>query len=216
MNLVFLGPPGVGKGTQSALVAKELGLLHLATGDLLRAAGRAGTKTGLEAKTYMDAGLLVPDEVVNRLVRERMEQGDAEKGVLLDGYPRTTAQALALDATLKALGRVIDGVFDLQAPDAVLVERISGRRTCGKCHAAYHVKFAPSKKGDLCAKCGGALVQRSDDELVTVKARLEVYRKDTAGVSEHYRKSGTYALIDSNRPIDTVTADVLGRAKKLS
>lgn len=216
MNLVFLGPPGVGKGTQAAMVAKELGLVHLATGDLLRAAGRAGTKTGLEAKTYMDSGLLVPDEVVNRLVRERLEKGDAGRGVLFDGYPRTTAQAVALDGTLKALGRKIDGVYDLQAPDAVLVERISGRRTCGKCHAAYHVKFAPSRKGEMCEKCGGALVQRTDDELVTVKARLEVYRKDTAGVSEHYRQTGTYELIDSNRPIEAVTSDVLGRAKKLS
>ncbi|MCC6737558.1 MAG: adenylate kinase [Planctomycetia bacterium] len=215
MNLVFLGPPGVGKGTQAATVAKELGLLHLATGDLLRGAIRAGTRTGLEAKGYMDAGRLVPDDVVNRLVRERLEQGDAARGVLFDGYPRTTPQAESLDATLKGMGRRIDGAYDLQAPDAVLVDRISGRRTCGKCQAAYHVKFAPSSRGEECGKCGGALVQRSDDKPETVKARLEVYRKETAGVGEHYRKSGTYALIDANRPIDAITADVLGRARRL-
>ncbi|MEK7466512.1 MAG: adenylate kinase [Planctomycetota bacterium] len=215
MNLVFLGPPGVGKGTQAAQVAREMTLAHVATGDILRAAVKEGTKTGLEAKTYMDAGNLVPDEVVNRLVRERLERKDAEAGVLFDGYPRTGVQAVSLDGTMKVLGRRIALVFDFQAPDAVLVERISGRRTCGKCQAAYHVKFRPSGKGELCEKCGGTLVQRSDDKPETVKARLEVYRKDTAGVGEHYRKTGTYAAIDANRPIEAISADVLGRAKRL-
>ncbi|KAF0245131.1 MAG: adenylate [Planctomycetota bacterium] len=216
MNLVFLGPPGVGKGTQAAQVAREMGLAHVATGDILRAAVKEGTKTGLEAKGYMDAGKLVPDEVVNRLVRERLEKKDAEKGLLFDGYPRTGAQAASLDGTLKELGRRVEMVFDFQAPDGVLVERISGRRTCGKCQASYHVKFKASSKGDACEKCGGALVQRSDDRPETVKARLEVYRKDTAGVGEHYRKTGTYAAIDANRPIEAISADVLGRAKRLS
>ena len=215
MNLVFLGPPGVGKGTQASQVAKLLGLAHVATGDMLRAAAKAGTKTGLEAKAFMDAGKLVPDEVVNRLVRERLSEKDAANGVLFDGYPRTTEQASSLDGTLKELGKKIAMVFDFQAPDAVLVERISGRRTCGKCQAAYHVKFKPSGKGDSCEKCGGALVQRSDDKPETVKARLDVYRKDTAGVGGYYRKSGSYAEIDANRPIDSISADVLGRARKL-
>lgn len=215
MNLVFLGPPGVGKGTQASQVAKEIGLVHVATGDILRAAVKAGTKTGLEAKGFMDAGKLVPDEVVNQLVREKLQERESAKGVLFDGYPRTTAQAKSLDGTLKELGRKIDMVFDFQAPDAVLVERISGRRTCGKCQAAYHVKFKPSGKGESCEKCGSPLVQRPDDKPETVKTRLDVYRKDTAGVGDHYRKTGTYAEIDANRQIASISADVLGRAKKL-
>jgi len=215
MNLVFLGPPGVGKGTQASQVSKEMKLVHVATGDILRAAAKAGTNTGLEAKGFMDAGRLVPDEVVNRLVRERLSEKDAQGGVLFDGYPRTTAQAKSLDGTLGELDRKVAMVFDFQAPDAVLVERISGRRTCGKCQAAYHVKFRPSSKGDACEKCGGALVQRTDDKPETVKARLDNYRKDTAGVGDYYRKSGSYAEIDANRPIDSISADVLGRARKL-
>jgi len=215
MNLVFLGPPGVGKGTQAALVVAAMRLLHVSTGDILRAAVKAGTKTGLDAKTYMDAGKLVPDDVVNRLIRERLSEKDTEKGVLFDGYPRTIGQAQSLDATFRELGRKIDAVLDFQAPDAVLVERISGRRTCGKCNAAFHLKFAPSKKGEMCDKCGGALVQRSDDRPETVQQRLNVYRKDTAGVGEYYRKAGTYAEIAAWRPIEQISSDVLVRVKKL-
>lgn len=216
MNLVFLGPPGVGKGTQAVQVARALGLAHVATGDILRAAIRAGTKTGLEAKTHMDEGKLVPDDVVNRLVRERLAEKDTENGVVFDGYPRTKAQARTLDLALAAAERKVNGVYDFQASDEIVVKRISGRRTCGKCQAAYHVSFAPSKKDDQCEKCGGALVQRSDDLPETVLQRLEVYRKDTAGVSDYYRKSGNYAAIDANRPIDVIAADLLTRIKKQS
>lgn len=214
MNLVFLGPPGVGKGTQAAKVAAALNLTHVATGDILRAALRAGTRTGLEAKTFMDAGRLVPDDVVNRLVREKLQSEPDGRGVLFDGYPRTLAQAGTLEVTLRELGRTLDRVLDFRAPDAALVERISGRRTCGKCHAAYHVKFAPSTKGERCERCGEALVQRTDDLPETVNKRLEVYRKDTAGVSDRFRKSGIYEEIDADRPIDAVTKDVMERVGK--
>ncbi|MBI2920366.1 MAG: adenylate kinase [Planctomycetes bacterium] len=216
MNLIFLGPPGVGKGTQALQVAAYAKLAHVATGDILRAAVKAGTKTGLEARSYMDSGRLVPDEVVNRLVRERLEEKDTQGGVLFDGYPRTPAQAQSLDAALRELGRKISGVFDFQAPDAVLVERISGRRTCGKCQKAYHVKFAPSKAGESCETCGGALVQRSDDKPETVQKRLDVYRKDTAGVGDHYRKAGVYQAIAADGPIGAITEDVLARVKRLA
>ncbi|NUN48640.1 MAG: adenylate kinase [Candidatus Brocadiae bacterium] len=215
MNLVFLGPPGVGKGTQAATVAAALNLAHISTGDLLRAAIAAGTKTGLEARASMDAGRLVPDEVVNRLVRERLQEKDAAGGALFDGYPRTPAQAQALDGILRDLGRRVDRVLDFQAPDAVVVERIGGRRTCPRCSAAYHVTWAPSRRDGECEKCGGKLEQRSDDRPETVKHRLEVYRRDTRGVSEHYRSSGTYVMIAADREIAAVTADVLEQLKGL-
>jgi adenylate kinase len=215
MNLVFLGPPGVGKGTQAVSVAKAFGLVHVATGDILRAAVKAGTKTGLEAKSFMDAGKLVPDDVVNRLVRERLQEPDAASGVLFDGYPRTAAQAQSLETDLKDLGRTIDGVFDFQAPDAVLVERISGRRTCGMCQAAYHVKFKPSKAGGQCERCGGDLVQRADDRPETVQKRLEVYRRDTAGVGDRYKSKGLYAVVAADREIGAIAAEVMEKARKL-
>jgi len=193
MNLIFLGAPGAGKGTQAAIVSEKLGIPTISTGNLLRAAAAAGTKAGLEAKSYMDKGALVPDETVVGVLKDRIAEPDCEKGFLLDGFPRNTAQAQVLED----LGVKIDLVISLEVEDEEIMERMSGRRVCLKCGATFHVKNAPSAKGDLCDKCGDPLVIRADDKPETVADRLKVYHETTEPLKLFYGERDVLSEIKS-------------------
>ena len=175
MKLIFLGPPGAGKGTQAAIISKKLGIPTISTGDMLRAAVKAGTPTGMKAKTFMDAGKLVPDEVIIGIIGERLGESDCAKGYILDGVPRTIAQAEALEHS----GVEFDRVISLEVGDEAIVKRMSGRRVCAKCGATYHVESKPPKKSGICDECGGELTIRSDDKAETVRDRVAVYHKET-------------------------------------
>lgn len=205
MNLILLGAPGAGKGTQGALLEERLGMGRIATGDLLRAAVREGTPLGQKAKGYMDAGELVPDEVILGLVGEAAASGNN----VFDGFPRTTVQAEALDELLAAQGQKIDAVVVVDVPDDLLVRRIAGRRSCPKCGAVYNVHFQPPKQEGVCDRCGNALTQRADDTEETVQRRLEVYREQTEPLVEYYRQRGTpLHAVDGTQPVDDVFADL--------
>lgn len=204
MRLVFLGPPGAGKGTQAKQLASARGLLHLSTGDMLRDAIAKGTPTGKKAREFVDKGFLVPDEVVDALVAERLAGKDAGKGWILDGYPRNKSQAEAL----RRLGAELSGVLYLHVDDERLVKRISGRRSCPKCGAVYHLEAKPPKTAGACDACGTALVQRKDDEEKVVRDRLEVYHRNTAPLVRFYEEAGLLRRIDGDRPIDTVSAAI--------
>ena len=186
MNLILLGAPGAGKGTQAEILCKKLGIPSISTGNILRAAIKDGTPTGLKAKSYMDAGKLVPDEVIIGIVGERLAQPDCAKGCILDGVPRTIAQAEALDAH----GIHFDAVLSLEIADSVIEARMTGRRTCHTCGATYHIKAAPPKQEGICDKCGGELEQRKDDQPETVKHRLEVYHNETEPLKDYYQAHG--------------------------
>ena len=188
INMVLLGPPGAGKGTQAELLVKAYGFLHVSTGDMLREAVKEGTPTGLEAKEYMNRGELVPDEVVTKLVIERMKQQDAQKGVILDGFPRTKKQAESLDEALKGEVRKIDIVLYMRTSEEVAVQRLSGRRMCVVCNKNYHVTNMPPEKEGICDLCGGKLVQRDDDQPDTVKNRLKVYEDQTKDLISYYKE----------------------------
>lgn len=190
MNIIFLGPPGVGKGTQAAHVVSKFKIPHISTGDMFRAAIKNGTEYGLEAQKYMVAGNLVPDEVTINIVRERLAQDDTRHGYLLDGFPRTIAQAEALDQICEELDLPVKKVINLIADNDLLIRRITGRRVCRNCGAIYHVETLPSKVEGKCDKCDGELFQRSDDSLEKVKVRLEVYETQTAPLIEYYRNKG--------------------------
>ena len=186
MKIILLGAPGAGKGTQAELISKKLGIPTISTGNILRAAVKAETPVGLQAKSYMDAGKLVPDEVIIGIIQERLAQSDCAGGFILDGVPRTIAQAQALDAH----GIHFDAVLSLEIADSVIEARMTGRRTCHSCGATYHVKAAPSKREGICDKCGGALEQRKDDQPETVKHRLEVYHNETEPLKGYYQAHG--------------------------
>jgi len=205
---IFLGPPGAGKGTQAARLAQRAGVPQIATGDMFRAAVREGTPLGREAKRYMDAGQLVPDHVTLGLVRERLAQPDCRAGFLLDGFPRTVAQAEGLEAVLAELGVGLDGVLYFDVPDAVVVERLSGRRVCPACGATYHVRFDPPQVEGRCDRCGAELVQRPDDREETVRQRLEVYRRQTQPLVDYYRDAGLLHTVAADRPIAEVEAEI--------
>ncbi len=190
MRLVLLGAPGAGKGTQAKLLASHLGIPQVSTGDMLRAAVTADTPLGRKAKQFMDRGVLVPDTVIIDLVRERLQQPDCAAGYILDGFPRTVAQAEALQKTLDALHTALDRVVSLEVPIEELVERIAGRRTCRECGAMYHVRFSPSKAEGRCDVCGGELFQRDDDREETVRRRLMVYAEQTAPLIHFYEERG--------------------------
>ncbi|HEU4457025.1 MAG TPA: adenylate kinase [Longimicrobium sp.] len=210
MDLILLGAPGAGKGTQGVLLGEKLGVPKIATGDMLRDAVRAGTELGRQAKAVMDAGHLVSDEIVLGLVRERLSQGDAAEGAIFDGYPRNVAQARALDALLGELGRKIDAVVYLEVDDDAIVRRMSGRRTDPETGTVYHVEHNPPP-ADVAARC----VQREDDSEETVRHRLNVYRENTAPLVEHYRAAGVPVhTVDGDRPIEVVQSEIsslLGR-----
>ncbi len=190
MRLILLGPPGAGKGTQAKLLADKLGIPQVSTGDMLRAAVKAGTPLGREAKQYMDRGALVPDGVIIGLVRERLQHQDCARGYILDGFPRTVAQAEALGKTLTELKASLDHVVSLEVPTEDLVLRIAGRRTCRNCGAMYHVRFSPSKTDGRCDACGGETYQREDDREETVRRRLQVYIDQTAPLIHFYSARG--------------------------
>jgi adenylate kinase len=196
VRLVLLGPPGVGKGTQARMLEAEFGVPQVASGDLLRAGARDKTALGLEAKGYMDKGALVPDELVLKLVDARLQEPDALKGFILDGFPRTVSQAETLAKMLEARGQKLDRVVAITAPDEELIKRISGRRTCRDCGAMFHVIYDPPRNMNLCNSCNGELYQRDDDAEDTVRMRLQVYAASTRPLLEHYDRLSLLARID--------------------
>ncbi len=210
MRLILLGPPGAGKGTQAKRLIERYGIPQISTGDILRAAVRDGTDLGKKAKEYMDAGELVPDEVVIGIIEERLQEADCAKGFILDGFPRTVAQADALNRVLGNLGQAIDHVVSIEVPDEELVERLTGRRTCRGCGAMYHVKFSPPVADGVCDKCGGELYQRDDDREETIRARLKVYHDQTAPLVEYYEKAGLLRRIPGQGSVDEIYARIEG------
>ena len=209
MKLILLGPPGAGKGTQAKMLTEEFTIPQISTGDILRAAVKDGTAMGLKAKEYMNAGGLVPDEVVVGIVRERLQEDDCNNGFILDGFPRTVAQADELQASLQAMGKELDRVISLAVDAEALVERLTGRRTCKECGRGYHVKFDPSREADVCDACGGALIQRDDDQEETIRKRLQVYADQTSPLISYYRETGVLLELDGMQPISQVQEKML-------
>lgn len=207
-NLVLLGPPGAGKGTQASRIVAVYGVPHISTGDILRAAVKNQTEMGLEAKKYMDAGELVPDSVVIGIVKDRLQEPDTAKGFLMDGFPRTIPQAQALDKVLESLGRAITKTIVLLVDEELLIQRLTGRRICRNCQTPFHVIFTPPITQDVCDKCGGELYQRDDDTEETVRNRLEVYRKQTEPLIEYYDKQGVVVRIDGAQEPEATFADI--------
>ncbi|MBM4124565.1 MAG: adenylate kinase [Nitrospira sp.] len=214
MRLVFLGAPGVGKGTQAERVAAQFHHPKISTGDILREAVRNKTALGLEAKACMDQGQLVPDAVVIGIIREKLAEPACARGFLLDGFPRTVAQAEALTGLLESTGQRLDRVFNFAVPRAEVVRRLSGRRSCPKCQAVYHVDSAPPQRTGLCDRCGADLMQRSDDLKETVEARLAVYEEQTAPLIAYYRQRGILSELDGSGPIEEVHRRLLGLLPK--
>jgi adenylate kinase len=205
MRLVLVGPPGAGKGTQAQFVAAHLGLVQISTGDIFRANVSQGTPLGKQAKEYMDAGDLVPDEVTIAMVKERLAAPDAGTGFLLDGFPRTVPQAIQLDDILAELGSKLDVVMELVVDDSEVVRRLSGRRTCRSCGHIWHVDFDPPTRDSTCDNCAGELFQRDDDQPATIRHRLEVYYEQTAPLVGYYAERGILVGIDAMGPVDDVT-----------
>ena len=208
MNLILMGLPGAGKGTQAERIVEKYGLPHISTGDMFRAAIKEETELGKKAKSYMDAGELVPDDVTIGIVRERLGKADCQKGFLLDGFPRTTAQAEALDNLLADMGRQIDAVLYIDVDRDSLLERLTGRRICSQCGATYHITLNPPKEEGVCDKCGGELFQRDDDKIETVKTRLEVNEKQQKPLLDFYNKKSCLQEINGNQDIDDVFASI--------
>jgi len=205
-RIVLFGPPGVGKGTQAARLRDALNVPHISTGDILRENVKSGTELGKQAKAFMDAGKLVPDDLVIALVADRLSRDDCKAGYIFDGYPRTAEQYKALESILAEKGMPAQAVLFFSVDDSVIVERISGRRVCRSCGSVYHVKFSPSPKGDICNECGGELYQRSDDNEASVAQRLEAYREMSKPLLELYRESGLLHEIDAADAPDVVYA----------
>lgn len=208
MNLVLMGLPGAGKGTQAERIVEKYHLPHISTGDMFRAAISEGTELGQKAKSYMDLGNLVPDEVTIGIVRERLGKDDCRNGFLLDGFPRTVAQAEALETILSDSDRQMDAVLYIQVDDKKLMDRLTGRRVCRECGATYHVIYNPPKEEDVCDKCGGELYQRKDDKEDTVRARLEVNLKQQQPLLNFYEDKGYLKTIDGNQEIDQVFTSI--------
>lgn len=206
--MVLLGPPGAGKGTQAKLLQEEFAACQISTGDILRQAVAQQTPLGQEAAQYINRGALVPDDVIVNLVAERLKQKDCERGFILDGFPRTIAQAESLDAILKRMNLSLNGVLSVQVPEQVIIERLAGRRTCKSCGALSHVAFNPPKKAGVCDRCGGELFQRDDDREGTIANRLKVYESQTAPLVDYYRERGLLRAIDGVGAIDQIRARV--------
>ncbi|WP_068783680.1 adenylate kinase [Paenibacillus phocaensis] len=209
MNLLFMGPPGAGKGTQAETIVNEFGIPHISTGDAFRLAIKQGTPVGMKAKEYMDQGLLVPDDVTVGIVRERLQQPDCEKGFLLDGFPRTLSQAESLEELLEGLGRKLDHVINLKVDRNKLLARLTGRRICKSCGATYHVIFNPPAQEGVCDKCGGELYQRSDDNEESVGTRLDEYINKTAPLLKFYEDKGLLRQVDGEQEIDAVSKEIV-------
>ncbi|MGW6389325.1 adenylate kinase [Streptomyces sp. NPDC055103] len=215
MRIVLVGPPGAGKGTQAAYLAKNLDIPHISTGDLFRANISQGTALGLEAQSYMKAGQLVPDSVTIGMAKDRMEQPDAVNGFLLDGFPRNVAQAEALDEILKAGHVQLDAVLDLEVPEDEVVKRIAGRRICRNDSAhVFHVTYNAPKTAGVCDACGGELYQRDDDSEETVRRRLEVYHTETEPIIDYYRSQNLVSTISALGKVDEVTSKAMAALKK--
>ncbi|MCR5220035.1 MAG: adenylate kinase [bacterium] len=208
MRIVLLGPPGCGKGTQAKEIVSSYNIPQISTGDMLRLAVKNGSPMGKEAKKFMDEGLLVPDKVVIGIVEERLQGSDCQDGFILDGFPRTIPQADALEEVLKKIGRPLQGVISFEVDDAILIERLSGRRICKECGCGYHVSFDPPRVEGKCDKCGGELFQRDDDKRETIKERLEVYRRQTASLLSYYKEKGLLFSVDGTNDIGKVRNDV--------
>lgn len=211
MKIVLLGPPGAGKGTQAEILVKKLLVPHISTGDMFRAAISNGTELGKEAKSYMDKGQLVPDEVTVGIIRDRIAQSDCKEGFLLDGFPRTIAQAAALDDLMRDMSTSLDAVLNISVPLNRLIDRLTGRRMCRKCGTIYHLLYNAPEVENVCDACGGELYQRDDDKEETVKSRLSVYEKQTAPLIEYYEKQGILHTINGDQPINAVMVE-LGKA----
>jgi len=208
VQVIFMGLPGAGKGTQAERIVSDFGIPHISTGDMFRAAISEQTPLGLQAKSFMDQGNLVPDEVTIGIVRDRLQKPDAQKGFLLDGFPRTQAQAEALDAMLTELGRKIDVVINMHVKRENLLARLTGRRICKSCGATYHVVFNPTKVEGVCDKCGGELYQRSDDTEEVVATRLDVNIKQSEPILAYYEQKGLLKTIDGEQAIDEVYSEI--------
>jgi adenylate kinase len=212
-RVVLLGPPGAGKGTQAKLLHEVIQGCQISTGDILRQAVAEKTPLGKEAASYIDRGALVPDDLILNLVGQRIKEKDCANGFLLDGFPRTVAQAEGLQQILKSLGQELDGVLSVQVPPQVVVERLSGRRSCKDCGAMYHITLSPSKKDGVCDRCDGALYQRTDDNPETIETRLKVYDSQTAPLVDYYRKRGLLRQIDGVGSVEEIhnrVMEVLG------
>lgn len=196
MKIIMLGAPGAGKGTQAKMIADKYGVPHVSTGDIFRANIKNGTELGMEAKKYMDQGLLVPDELTVKILLDRVSQPDCKNGYVLDGFPRTIPQAEVLDKALAELGESIDYAIDVDVPDENIVKRMSGRRACVSCGATYHAVHVPPKKEGICDRCGSELILRDDDKPETVKNRLDVYHKQTQPLIDFYTKKGVLKTVD--------------------
>ncbi|MFB7780662.1 adenylate kinase [Streptomyces bauhiniae] len=215
MRIVLVGPPGAGKGTQAVRLAETLAVPHISTGDLFRANISRQTELGKLAKSYMDAGNLVPDEVTIAMAKDRMEQPDAENGFLLDGFPRNVSQAQALDELLQSEGITLDAVLDLEVPEEEVVKRIAGRRICRNDSShVFHVTYSAPKKEGVCDVCGGELYQRDDDSEDTVRKRLEVYHTQTEPIIDYYKAQGLVVTISSLGPVDEITKRALEALKR--
>ncbi len=209
MRLIMLGAPGAGKGTQAANLAKELNIPHISTGDIFRANIKNGTELGKKAKSYMDAGKLVPDELVCDLVADRIAKDDCKEGYILDGFPRTIPQAEALDKAVLDLGTMIDYAVNIDVPDEAIITRMGGRRACLNCGATYHVQYNPPKKEGICDTCGHPLVLRDDDKPETVQTRLNVYHEQTQPLIDYYGKKKILVTVDGTQSMDKVFSDIL-------
>jgi len=214
MQIVIFGPPGAGKGTQAKFISEEFNIPHISTGDILRENVREGTPLGKKAKAYMDKGALVPDELLIDLIKERLQKPDTRRGFLLDGYPRTPAQAKALDVILDDVNKKLDAVVNIDVGANELVRRLGGRLTCRKCQASYHIKSNPPKVPGVCDQCGSELYQRADDTEAAIKNRIAVYNKQTQPLIDYYKKKGLLIDIDGEREIDEVRSDIMKALKK--
>ena len=201
MNLILLGAPGAGKGTQAEKICAKLSIPAISTGNILREALKSGTEMGLKAKAFMDAGQLVPDEIVIGIIKDRLAEEDCKNRFILDGFPRTIPQAEALDAS----GVVIDRVIDIEVPDEKIVTRMSGRRVCEKCGASYHLEYKKPKVEGICDACSGTLIQRKDDHPDTVKSRLDVYHSETEPLKDYYEKQGKLTVVEVQEEIEDTT-----------
>ncbi len=208
-NLILLGAPGAGKGTQASRIVADYGIPHISTGDILRKAVANGTQMGLEAKRYMDAGELVPDEVVIGIVKDRLQEADTVKGFLMDGFPRTIPQAEALDKALHGLDRAVSKVIVLLVDEDLILKRLTGRRVCRQCQTPFHIYFNKAKKDGVCDKCGGELYQRDDDTEATVRNRLEVYRTQTQPLVDYYERAGVVVRVDGAQEAEATYEDIV-------
>ena len=209
MRIIMLGAPGAGKGTQAKKIAEKYNVPHISTGDIFRANIKNGTDLGVKAKSYMDQGLLVPDELVVDLVADRIQQDDAKAGYVLDGFPRTIPQAESLDAALAKMGQKIDYAIDVEVPDENIINRMSGRRACVKCGATYHLQYAKPKAEGVCDVCGEQLILRDDDKPETVQKRLGVYHQQTQPLIDYYKNQNALKEVDGTKDMEDVFADIV-------